>query len=159
MSYVNDVGNMLKSSFSKKSRNDQDRSNQESKDFHIPPKPTSSPYSAAVPLDHSGIVVWCSMWGSNPRPLAHKTSALTNWANGTLVSHEGLEPPTTRLKVLRSTNWANVTKFIAGVEPGFPHTKITHQSGYRDWIIPFICFHKPPKGLSLTAKHSMNILP
>ena len=46
--------------------------------------------------------------------------------------------------------------FIAGVEPVFPHTKITHQSGYRYWIIHSICFHKPPKGLSLTAKHSMN---
>ena len=57
MSYVNDVRNMIKSSFSEKSRSDQDRSNQESKDLHILPKPTSGPYSAAVPLDHSGIVV------------------------------------------------------------------------------------------------------
>ena len=43
MSYVNDVGYMLKSSFSKISRSDQDRSNQESKDLHISPKPTSVP--------------------------------------------------------------------------------------------------------------------
>ena len=57
MSYVNDAGNIFTSSFSKISRSDQDRSNQESKDFHIFPKPTSGPYSAAVPLDHSGIVV------------------------------------------------------------------------------------------------------
>ena len=41
MSYVNDAGNMIKSSFSEKSRSDQDRSNQESKDLHILPKPTS----------------------------------------------------------------------------------------------------------------------
>jgi len=42
MSFVNDVGYMIKSSFSEKSRSDQDRSNQESKDLHIHPKPTSS---------------------------------------------------------------------------------------------------------------------
>ena len=50
---------------------------------------------------------WYSMRGLNPRPWAHKTHALTNWANGTNVSNVGLEPTTTRLKVLRSTNWAN----------------------------------------------------
>ena len=60
MSYVNDARNMIKSSFSEKSRSDQDRSNQESKDLHILPKPTSS--CQAVPLDHSGIVVYPFDW-------------------------------------------------------------------------------------------------
>jgi len=43
MSFVNDARNMIESSFSKISRSDQDRSNQESKDPHISPKPTSVP--------------------------------------------------------------------------------------------------------------------
>jgi hypothetical protein len=57
MSYVNDVGNMIKSSFSEKSRSDQDRSNQESKDLHILPKPTSDHYSRTLrPLGHRSCV-------------------------------------------------------------------------------------------------------
>ena len=57
MSYVNDVGNMIKSSFSEKSRSDQDRSNQESKDLHILPKPTYGHYSRTLrPLGHRSYV-------------------------------------------------------------------------------------------------------
>ena len=52
------------------------------------------------------------MAGLNRRPLRYKHNALTNWANGAqcltipLVPTVGLEPTTTRLKVLRSTDWA-----------------------------------------------------
>ena len=31
----------------------------------------------SVPVDRLGIRVGCSWWGSNPRPIAHKTIALT----------------------------------------------------------------------------------
>ena len=56
MSYVNGARNMIESSFSEKSRSDQDRSNQESKDLHILPKANLWP-ARTIPLDHSGIVV------------------------------------------------------------------------------------------------------
>ena len=36
---------------------------------------------------HSNLIILkkCSRWGSNPRPLAHKTNALTSWATRALL--------------------------------------------------------------------------
>ena len=45
------------------------------------------------------------------------------------------------------------TLFVAGVEPGFHIGDM--KAGYRTSLSQY--FHKPPKGLSLTAKHSTNI--
>jgi hypothetical protein len=74
----------------------------------------------------------CKIWTYDHR---FKRPALYHWAKEAIVSRVGLEPTTTRLKAVRSTNWATVTISHTGTRTrvGWVKASYPNHLDYMGW--------------------------